>query len=203
MRPQTAHQPKASAQVQSNTITGYQGGRWKRVTDKFVRYPYPKTMGSGYSKDFKEKLKSTIVLKNGEAFNLEKESKIINPHKMDLGTTNGAAYKSFEVKPKKKLVKGFKDEGKPILAQSSYQNAYPNWRNGQNDVFHEKHPQYPFYSLPFKGQTSYQQNFTEEQQKRLREHNRMLNQIGKTGTSSNIIALKQYKPYIFDSETTN
>ena len=71
----------------SNTITGYPGGRKTRVTDKFVRYPYPKTLVSGYQKDFGDKLKKTLVVKNGESFNLEKEAKIINPHKMDLATT--------------------------------------------------------------------------------------------------------------------
>ena len=34
--------------------------------------------------------------------------------------------------------------------------------NGQNDIFHEKHPQYPFYSLPFKGESNYKANYTEE-----------------------------------------
>ena len=47
-------------------------------------------MASGYQKDFADKLKKTVVLKNGESFNLEKESKIINPHKMDMGTTSGS-----------------------------------------------------------------------------------------------------------------
>ena len=50
----------------------------------------------------KNKLKDTIVLKKGEAFNLEKEAKIINPHRMDLDTTNGSVYKSFNLKPKSK-----------------------------------------------------------------------------------------------------
>ena len=45
--------------------------------------------------------------------------------------------------------------GKPILAQSSYMKNFPNWRNGEGDIFHEKHPQYPFYSLPFKGESQY------------------------------------------------
>ena len=72
----------------------------------------------------------------------------------------------------------FDDEGKPILAQSSYMKYFPDWRNGQGDIFHEKHPQFPFYSLPFKGESNYKQSFTEEQQKKLREHNKMLREIG-------------------------
>ena len=47
------------------------------------------------------------------------------------------------------------NEKKPILGHSSYAKAFPNWRNGHNDIYHEKHPQYPFYSLPFKGESSY------------------------------------------------
>jgi hypothetical protein len=91
--------------LHSNTIGGYNGGRKTRVTDKFVRYPYPKSLLSGYQKDFKDKLRSTIVMKNGEAFNLEKEAKIINPHKMDLGTTSQKTYKNFQVIPKKKQLR--------------------------------------------------------------------------------------------------
>ena len=66
--------------VNSNTIGGYAGGRKTRCTDKFVRYPYPSHMNSYYRKEFKDKINNTIILKKGEAFNLEKEAKIINPH---------------------------------------------------------------------------------------------------------------------------
>ena len=144
--------------IQSNTIGGYNGGRKTRCTDKFVRYPYPRTLLSGYQKDYKDKLrkKDAVVMKNGEAFNLEKEAKIINPHKMDLGTTNGNTYKNFEVIPKRKDIAKAADDRKPIMGESCYQKSFPNWNNGQNDIFHEKHPQYPFYSLPFKGESNYQ-----------------------------------------------
>jgi len=88
--------------LHSTTIGGYTGGRKTRCTDKFVRYPFPTTLQSGYQKDFKDKLKKTIVVKKADAFNLEKEAKIINPHRMDMNTTNGSTYKSFELKPKQK-----------------------------------------------------------------------------------------------------
>ena len=55
------------------------------------------------------------MLKNGEAFNLEKESKIINPHKMDLGTTSNTTYKNFKVEPKERLIKRADNERKPII----------------------------------------------------------------------------------------
>ena len=122
-----AEQTQGTFMVHNTTIGGYTGGRKTRVTDKFVRYPYPKTLGSGYQKDFKDKLKSTIVLRNGESFNLEKEAKIINPHPMELATTNAETFKSFEVKPKQKVYRKYADDGKPILAQSSYMKSFPNW----------------------------------------------------------------------------
>ena len=45
-----------------------------------------------------------------DAFNLEKESKIINPHKMDLITTSNKTYKNFKVKPSSKNKREFDDE---------------------------------------------------------------------------------------------
>ena len=127
------------------------GGRKTRCTDKFVRYPYPKTMNTGYKKDFKDALKSHLVLVKSEAFNLEKEAKIINPHKMEIKTMNQTAFTGEQVDKKKKEVRKYIDERKPILGHSSYAKNFPNWQNGNKDVFHEKEPQYPFYSLPFKG----------------------------------------------------
>jgi hypothetical protein len=56
---------------------------------------------------------------------------------------------------------------KPIQENSSYAAAFPNWDNGKHDVFHEKHPQYPFYSVPFRGQSSYQNSFTGDKIKKL------------------------------------
>ncbi len=41
-------------------------------------------------------------MKNGESFNLEKEAKIINPHRMDLGNNSASTFKNFKVIPKKK-----------------------------------------------------------------------------------------------------
>jgi hypothetical protein len=60
-----------------------------------VRYPYPKNISSGYQKDFCKDEKYNPKDVTGEAFNLEKEAKIINPHKMDLVTTSKSYYKNF------------------------------------------------------------------------------------------------------------
>ena len=135
--------------------TGYTGSRKTRCTDRFVRYPYPKTLFSNYRQNYYGKLRDTQVKCHKDAFNLEKEAKIINPHKMDLSTTNKATFtnkKGIKDLPKHKEVK---QAAKPIQMTSSYAAAYPDWDNGKNDIFHEKHPQYPFYSLPFQGESSY------------------------------------------------
>lgn len=147
-----------SFKLLSNTIgqgQGYTGGRKTRCTDKFVRYPYPKNLGTGYQKDFCRVNNKSPKELRGEAFNLEKEAKIINPHRMDMNTTANTHFKKHNVKPVKRAIRMHVDEQKPILGQSLYQKSFPNWQNGHGDVYHEKHPQYPFYSLPFKGESSY------------------------------------------------
>jgi hypothetical protein len=58
-----------------------------------VRYPYPKTLFSNYRQNYYGKLASTEVKNHKQAFNLEKEAKIINPHAMDLKTTHKNRFK--------------------------------------------------------------------------------------------------------------
>lgn len=123
---------------------------------------------------------------------------------MDLKTTSSSTYKNFKVIPKKKPMNTYDDGDKPMLAQSNYMKDFPDWRNGRNDVFHEKQPQYPFYSLPFKGGSNYQETYTEDQQRKLKEHNEMIRKIGERGKSAAaVIRLKQYVPHKFESQTTN
>lgn len=135
--------------------TGYAGSRKTRCTDRFVRYPYPKALFSNYRQNFYGKLRDTTVKCHKDAFNLEKEAKIINPHRMDLSTTNKVTFtkkKGLGDMPKHKETAKVP---KPIQMTSSYAAAYPDWDNGKNDIFHEKHPQFPYYSLPFQGESSY------------------------------------------------
>lgn len=64
-----------------------------------------------------------------------------------------------------------KDEGlgdRPMMLSSSYQNSFPNWKNGKKDCFHEKKPQYPIYSLPFRADSNYRQSYTDEKNKKLK-----------------------------------
>lgn len=60
-------------------------GKKTRCVDNFVRYPYPSMAISYYKKEFPKK--NAFAKDHKTAFNLEKETKIINPHKMDLKTT--------------------------------------------------------------------------------------------------------------------
>lgn len=90
-------------------MTGYDGGRKTRCTDRFVRYPYPKATISYYQKEYQDKINKTKLLTKEDAFNLEKETKIINPHRMELSTTNGVNYKNFKVAPKSKSIKQAQD----------------------------------------------------------------------------------------------
>ena len=100
-------EPLDAFAIHNTTIGGYTGGRKTRCTDKFVRYPYPKTMCTVQQKEYKDKLKKTQVMKNGESFNLEKEAKIINPHNMDLATTTGTTFKGHTIKPKQRVIRAF------------------------------------------------------------------------------------------------
>ena len=83
------------------------------------------------------------------------------------------------------------------MGSSAYLQQYPDWRNGQNDVYHEKKPQYPVYSLPFKGQSQYQRQHTDNQLKELKKQENSL----KDKQSS--IKVSSYTQAQFDFETTN
>ena len=93
---------------------------------------------------------------------------------MDLVTTNKTRFKGEKgerAQPKKREVV---EAPKPIQQTSSYHASFPNWDNGKNDIFHEKHPQYPYYSLPFNGGSTYKQNFTERQARELKRMQELL-----------------------------
>ena len=49
-------------------------------------------MITNYQKEYHAKLKEALVMPSKEAFNPEKEHKIINPHRMELNTTNKTTY---------------------------------------------------------------------------------------------------------------
>ena len=87
-----------------------------RIIDKTaVVYPYPRQIGSTYKKDYESKLGG-----RGEVFNLEREHKIINPHKMELRTTSKSDYQPYKLEPKKKKVARPQSAKVPFQKTSSY-----------------------------------------------------------------------------------
>lgn len=102
---------------------------------------------------------------------------------MDSSTTNKVSYQPYQVKPQKKVAARVEKSNAPIMGASCYQAEFPNWQNGLKDVYHEKQPQYPYYSLPFKGKTVYNDNFTEDQMKEQRRQQQITTHMGaKTST---------------------
>jgi hypothetical protein len=50
-----------------------------------------------------------------------------------------------------------------MIKKSLYTNEYPNWGQAPKALI-EKQPQYPYYSLPFRGKSEYRENFKPEDQ---------------------------------------
>lgn len=86
---------------------------------------------------------------------------------MDLGTTHGNAFTGRKGFPAEPVDRRVVEEPKPICAMSSYMASFPNWDNGKKDIFHERHPQYPVYSIPFAGESTYKKTHTESPMKEL------------------------------------
>ena len=111
----------------------------RRHVDKFVRYPYPQMMGTQYQREHHTKPSYA----DKEAFNVEKEHKIINPHRMELRTTQRVDYQPFQVLHERKQVERPQSSKVPFQNTTSYGATFANW--GANDVVHERSPQYPVY----------------------------------------------------------
>jgi hypothetical protein len=45
---------------------------------------------------------------------------------------------------------------------SSYSANFLNWEISKHGILHEKKPQYPVYSLPFKGESSYKKTHSDK-----------------------------------------
>ena len=116
---------------------------------------------------------------------------------MDLNTTCKDNFREFKVTQSRKSVDRVAKQPAPILGSSAYANQYPDWKNGQNDVYIEKHPQFPVYSLPFHGKSSYKNNFTEDQMREMKRQQKLLQQ------NEARIEVPSYLPAHFDFETTN
>lgn len=114
---------------------------------------YHSKTGTSYQKDYAayNSINAAENKTKGENWNIEKEHKIINPHNVEKLTINRIDYQPFTIQPRepKKLKAPSPDHFYPM--KSSYQSEFQNW--GPNGVIHEKDPKYPYYSLPFKGNT--------------------------------------------------
>jgi len=132
-----------------------------------VRYPYPRALFSNYRQNYYGKLRDTRVDSHKKAFNLEKEAKIINPHQMDLSTTNKVNFTKKRAVDEMPKHKELQHVPKPVQQTSSYAAAFPDWDNGKKDIFHERHPQYPVYCLPFQGESTYAKHHNERPAKEL------------------------------------
>lgn len=60
-----------------------------KFRDNFPQFKYPKKIGTIYQKEIYQK---GHKMERPEPFNVEKEHKIINPHKMELLTTNNVSF---------------------------------------------------------------------------------------------------------------
>ena len=93
--------------------TGYhQDGKTSRCVDRFVKYPYPPMAISYYKKEFPKK--SAFAKDHKSAFNLEKETKIINPHKVEQETTNRNFYRGEKGPKASAKERCFEQEDAPI-----------------------------------------------------------------------------------------
>jgi len=97
----------------------------RRCTDRFVRYPYPSKMNSHYVKNFVEK--KSLAKDHKVAFNLEKETKIINPHQMDMTTTMREIFKGKQAAPSPSFKPKQKVDKKPHAFITTNKINYPNW----------------------------------------------------------------------------
>lgn len=118
---------------------------------------------------------------------------------MDMATTNKSKFRGEKGERASRKVNEIVEPAKPTQKTSSYNAAFPNWDNGKNDVFHEKEPQYPYYSLPFNGGSTYKNNFSERQGQELKRMQKLLD----TNAHSNNLKLSGYVPANFDFQTTN
>jgi hypothetical protein len=131
----------------------------RQIVDRVVKYKYPPQVGTNYQKDYAKynSIKTAGAFSKADNFNVEKEHKIINPHKVEKLTINRIDYQPFNIQPREPKKYKAPAPKKYAPMKSAYQQEFQNW--GPNEVIHEKDPQYPCYSLPFKGTSAYARTF--------------------------------------------
>lgn len=131
----------------------------RQVVDRVIKYKYPPQIGTNYQKEHAHfnSTKAVGRQNTGEAFNIEKEHKIINPHNVEKLTINRIDYQPFKVQPREPKKYRAPSPKQYVPTKTAYQAEFQNW--GPNEVIHEKDPKYPYYSLPFKGNSNYARTF--------------------------------------------
>lgn len=131
----------------------------RQVVDRVVKYKYPSKIGTNYQKEHGHYNSAKAVGRNntGEPFNVEKEHKIINPHNVEKLTINRIDYQPFTIQPREPKKLKAPSPKQYVALKTAYQSEFQNW--GPNEIIHEKDPQYPYYSLPFKGNSAYARTF--------------------------------------------
>eukprot|EP00347_Sterkiella_histriomuscorum_P016390 403353370 len=174
----------------SQTPQQYSNPRNRKPLDQFqqtrVNYPsFVKT--SNYMIDFNNTQKTLnndgVKFKPGkdQIFNMEREHRIINPHKMQLLTMKDTDYLPFKPEPRLRTIRDGYISNAPSKQKTDYQMDYPDW--GKNLVFREKNPQYPVYSLPFKGKSAYNDGYNNTPHARRKEIQGEQERFRQTSTS--------------------
>lgn len=124
------------------------------MVDKVVRYHYPKCVHTNYQREHRgyNTVKKVGGSTKFEPFNVEKEHKIINPHNVEHVSQNQLTYKGYKVAPKEKRPREMPKATGEFPVGTTNQEMMKNW--GPNEIIHEKSPQYPYYSLPFAGEST-------------------------------------------------
>jgi hypothetical protein len=153
------------------------GAGQKRITDRFVKYPYPPVISSSYNKDYAGKKKvMDAQVKVKDTFNLEKEQKkgvkhdlnAKSSHKIDfkaplLDLSESVGIPEDSLYAAKTSARQREMAGAPVMVKSSlYKNEYLNWGGSKKPLI-EKTPQYPYYSLPFRGKSEYKERYKNEE----------------------------------------
>jgi hypothetical protein len=71
-----------------------------------------------------------------------------------------------------------------MIKESLYANEYPSWGQAPKALI-EKQPQYPFYSLPFRGKSEYRENFNKTKDENNSLASSSPNYINKTAIKEN------------------
>lgn len=131
----------------------------RKIVDRVIKYKYPTKIGTNYQKEhaYYNSAKAVGRQNTGEPFNVEKEHKVINPHNVEKLTVNRIDYQPFNVQPREPKKLKAPSPKSYIPFKSSYQAEFQDWK--PTEVIHEKDPQYPYYSLPFKGNSAYARTF--------------------------------------------